>query len=240
MTHDTEPGYLADQLNTESTDTEQSVLTAWNAVAEAWVDAVRQGRLESREAVTNSAIVNTILSLAPGTGLDIGCGEGWLCRRLAGEGVKMTGIDGVPGLIDAARQGGGGDFHLLDYDSLSSLAGRFDCAICNFSLLGKASTETVFQALPSLLNPGGHLVVQTLNPLAGMVDNSPYEDGWRMERWQGFGPGFSRQAPWYFRTLSSWINLFNRNKFQLVSLREPLWPGSRQPASLIVVGKAPG
>ena len=95
MTHDTEPGYLADQLNTESTDTEQSVLTAWNAVAEAWVDAVRQGRLESREAVTNPAIVNTILSLAPGTGLDIGCGEGYYTQRLQQQKPEyaITGLD---------------------------------------------------------------------------------------------------------------------------------------------------
>ena len=35
--------------------------------------------------------------------LDIGCGEGWLARALEAEGIRVTGIDAVPGLIERAR-----------------------------------------------------------------------------------------------------------------------------------------
>ena len=38
----------------------------------------------------------------PSTVLDIGCGEGWLCRALADKGMKVWGVDAIPELITAA------------------------------------------------------------------------------------------------------------------------------------------
>jgi hypothetical protein len=66
--------------------------------------------------------------------------------------------------------------------------------------------------------------------------DAPYLDGWREGSWAGFNAGFTDPPPWYFRTLASWVRLFNDNGLQLRELREPLHPNTGKPASLILMG----
>jgi 2-polyprenyl-3-methyl-5-hydroxy-6-metoxy-1,4-benzoquinol methylase len=80
---------------------DDNIVESWHKNTAPWVAAVRNHEIESRTLVTNAAIVDAVQSLAPATGLDIGCGEGWLVRAL--EGMAMTGVDVVPGLVEAAR-----------------------------------------------------------------------------------------------------------------------------------------
>ena len=89
---------------------------SWITNANAWTTAVREKHIASREQVTNQAIVQAILDLAPTRVLDVGCGEGWLCRTLAEKGLALTGIDGSPPLIDAAQALGGANFHAIRYE----------------------------------------------------------------------------------------------------------------------------
>ncbi len=217
---------------------EKRILESWAANARAWTGAIRAGEIESRRLVTDRAIVAAVRARQPGSVLDIGCGEGWLARVLSAAGIRVTGIDTVPALVESAREAGGGDFRCMSYAELApgSLKLRADVAVCNFSLLGKDSVEEVFRAAPSFLTPAGALLVQTLHPVAACGD-LPYADGWRESSWAGFGPAFTDPAPWYFRTLESWQALFVRNGFVLREVREPLWPDSGQPASVIFVGE---
>jgi 2-polyprenyl-3-methyl-5-hydroxy-6-metoxy-1,4-benzoquinol methylase len=199
------------------------------------VSAVREGEIESRLLVTNRAIVDVVRSLGPATGLDIGCGEGWLVRAL--DGVAMVGVDVVPGLVDAARQAGGGDFRVMSYEEIAAGALQLavDVAVCNFSLIGDESVAGLFRAAQTYLKPGGTLVVQTMHPLAACGD-APYRDGWREGSWAGFNDGFTDPPPWYFRTLGSWIKLYGDHNLQLREMHEPLHPRTGKPASLILVG----
>lgn len=216
---------------------EANIVESWERNARPWTAAVREGRIESRKRVTDQAIVDAILARSPRSVLDIGCGEGWLLRALAPHGIRGTGIDVVPALIEAARAAGGGDFRVLSYEGIAAgaLETMADVLVCNFSLLGQASVEGLFRTAPSLLNPQGHVIVQTLHPMtAGM----PYEDGWRQGSWAGCGEGFGDPAPWYFRTMEGWMALFADHGLRLVERRQPLHPHSGQPASLILVGQA--
>jgi 2-polyprenyl-3-methyl-5-hydroxy-6-metoxy-1,4-benzoquinol methylase len=205
------------------------------------VTTVREGQIESRKLVTNAAIINAIVHCAPGTVLDIGCGEGWLARALGHAGVQTTGIDAVPGLIEAAVAAGGGTFHVAAYEDIAAFAfdAAFDVAVCNFSLLGKESVEALFAAIPALLNPHGRLIVQTLHPLVACGD-SPYQDGWREGSWTGFGAAFRNPAPWYFRTLESWFRLFNAFGFNLREMHEPIHPQTQRPVSVIFSAESCG
>jgi SAM-dependent methyltransferase len=211
------------------------IIDSWHKNTAPWVSAVREGEIESRTLVTNRAIVDTVRSLAPATGIDIGCGEGWLVRAL--DGVAMIGVDVVPGLVDAARQAGGGDFRTMSYEDIAQgrLNLALDVAVCNFSLLGEESVAGLFRAAPTFLRPGGAFVVQTMHPVAACGD-APYRDGWRDGSWAGFNAGFTDPPPWYFRTLASWIKLYGDHGLQLRELREPLHPKTGKPASLILVG----
>jgi SAM-dependent methyltransferase len=212
------------------------IIDSWQRNTDPWVDAVRGGEIESRTLVTNQAIIDAVRSRAPTTGLDIGCGEGWLVRAL--DGIDMVGVDVSAGLVDEARKAGGGEFRVLSYEEIASgkLDLVVDVAVCNFSLLGKESVEGLLRAAPTLLTPGGALIVQTVHPLLACGD-APYIDGWRTGSWVGFSEGFTDPPPWYFRTVESWIGLFRASGLRLKEVREPLHPKTGKPASLILVGE---
>jgi len=214
------------------------IVESWGKNALPWTVAVREGQIESRKQITDQAIVEAILSRSPDSVLDIGCGEGWLVRELATRNIHVVGTDVVPGLVEAARRAGGGDFRAMSYEEIAAgkLAVSVDVVVCNFSLLGKESVDGVFRAAPSLLVSQGSLIVQTLHPVIACGD-LPYRDGWREGSWAGFSADFSDPAPWYFRTLESWIKLFEDSGFRLREVREPLHPKTRKPASVIFIGQ---
>ncbi|MBN0055839.1 class I SAM-dependent methyltransferase, partial [Pseudomonas aeruginosa] len=162
---------------------------SWRGNAEAWARAVREGRLESRRLATDDAILQALRQRAPRRLLDIGCGEGWLCRALAGEVGECVGIDASPELIELARAAGGGSFRRLAYRELDAASGlgRFDALVCNFSLLDE-DLAGCLAAWPALLESGGELLIQTLHPWA--AGGEDYRDGWREERFDGFVEGF--------------------------------------------------
>ncbi|WP_216901597.1 bifunctional 2-polyprenyl-6-hydroxyphenol methylase/3-demethylubiquinol 3-O-methyltransferase UbiG [Synechococcus sp. CCY 9618] len=215
---------------------EEQILSSWIGNAAAWTRAVRRGEIASRERVTNRAILEAIAHCAPRSLLDLGCGEGWLAHHCAHQGMVVVGIDAVAGLTGIAAAGApaGASFRTLTYQEIAagSLTERFDVAVANFSLLGEHSVERLLSALPRLLTTGGCLLVQTLHPLLACADQ-PYSDGWREGSWTGFSAAFQDPAPWYFRTLESWVRLFHRHGLHLCELREPLDALSGQPASVI-------
>ncbi|WP_109125769.1 class I SAM-dependent methyltransferase [Dyella sp. C11] len=217
---------------------ETLILDAWQDNAQAWERAVREGRIESRRLVTDQAIVDAVLGQSPRTVIDLGCGEGWLARALAANGVQVLGIDAIPSLIDAARMQGGGEFRVASYDDVAAgrLAERADVVVCNFSLLGGASVDALLAAVPGLLAPGGVLVIQTLHPLMAGIE--PYADGWREGSWVGCGEGFSQPAPWYFRTLGSWVGALRTAGLDVQSIKEPIHPHTGRPASVIFLAGA--
>lgn len=218
-------------------DTE--IIDAWHANAAPWTAAVRAGDIASRRLVTDGAIIDAVLSRTPRSVLDVGCGEGWLARALASHGVEVTGIDVVPALIEQARAAGGGRFSVASYEDLA--AGRnhvmVDAVVCNFSLIGRPSVDGLFASVRSLLQPGGSFIVQTLHPWSACGDLD-YAEGWRDGSWAGFGPDFAQPAPWYFRTLQSWLALFTASGLYVRELREPLHPATNKPASIIFIAEA--
>lgn len=214
------------------------ILDAWHTNATPWTNAVRGRQIESRRLVTDQAIVDAVLARAPRTLLDIGCGEGWLAHRLGEAGIAVTGVDAVPALVEQARTSTAGEFQVMTYEVLAAggLSKRFDALACNFSLLGDASVEGLFASFARLLRADGCVLIQTLHPLEACGE-AAYRDGWREGSWAGLGDGFGEPAPWYFRTLESWIALFAKHRLALIELREPLHPQTLKPASVIFVAR---
>lgn len=118
---------------------ESILLQSWHANADAWIEVIRSGAIESRQQVTDQAILLAIMGRQPECVLDLGCGEGWLLRALADRGIDVAGVDGDATLIEAARAAGSTSVHVASYQTLVEAEvdiGRdYDLICANFSLL---------------------------------------------------------------------------------------------------------
>ena len=233
---------------------DQKILQSWQRNVTPWIEAIQNGSIASRKLVTDSAIVDLLLTLNPHRLLDVGCGEGWLTREFAArqtspDDVELWGVDGIAALVEQARAlCAEGHYLVGEYGEMAEkLAATtdeaFDVMVCNFSLIGEQSVEAVFASARTLLNTGGKLVVQTLHPLS-TCGEAGYRDGWREGSWAGFSEQFCDPAPWYFRTFGGWVRLFSANGLCLEDSREPLFPPGHpqagMPASLILIGSNTG
>ncbi|MFW9263966.1 methyltransferase [Nostoc sp. KVJ20] len=217
---------------------EQRILHSWVVNAKPWTRIVRDKLLESRVLVTDRAIVEAVVDFEPRTFLDIGCGEGWLCRELWDRGFNGWGVDAISNLIESARCMGDIRFVVSSYSDLPSQRfgsiNQFSCFICNFSILGERALGEIAEAGQSMLESKGKIIIQTLHPHL-VCGDSPYKSGWRETSWTGVGDGSCHPAPWYFRTVESWIAEFHLRNYQLLKLLEPSHPISKKPASIIFI-----
>lgn len=206
----------------------------WTTNADAWTAVVRSGTIPSRAAATDAAIIEAVVTGLPPGGrvLDVGCGEGWLCRALGELGAQTHGVDVSPPLIEAAR-GDGGSFEVVAYDEAaaapSRLGGPYDVAVFNFALLSDRVVG-VLRAAGECLEVGGRVVVQTVHPLAV---GPPYADGWREESFASFEGDFE-PMPWFFRTFASWVRVLGAAGLGLTTASEPAHPETGTPLSLIL------
>jgi 2-polyprenyl-3-methyl-5-hydroxy-6-metoxy-1,4-benzoquinol methylase len=226
-------------------DNDRKIIASWFKNAAPWIVAIEERQIESRNLVTNRSIVDAVISRGGNTVLDLGCGEGWLTRALAARGRNVLGTDVIPMFIDSAAQRlyrrasttGSSEFQLATYAEIAAgkLARKFDVVVANFSLIGEESVDSLVRAMPSLLTDRGTFIVQTLHPTISGGD-LPYRDGWRTSSWEGFSNEFTDPAPWYFRTLATWVELYTSNGLSIVEIREPIHPQTGKPAAIIFIG----
>jgi trans-aconitate methyltransferase len=97
--------------------------------------------------------------LAPRAGeriLDLGCGDGPLTARLAALGCRVTGVDGSPAMVAAARALGL-DARVMDGQTLE-FDGEFDAVFSNAALHWMKRGAAVIDGVWRALRPGGRFV----------------------------------------------------------------------------------
>jgi len=212
----------------------KALADSWDRNAANWTRAVREGRIASRKAGTDAAILDAIAMRKPVRFLDAGCGEGFHVRRIAERtGCIAVGFDGSAALIEAARAADpAGRYHVLTYDAFvaepAALGGPFDVIAFNYALFDEDVTP-LLAAARGLLAPGGAILIQTLHPkkIGG-------EDGWRTEDFAALGTGDWTPMPWYFRTLESWRVTIARAGLTLTTMTEPAAEPGGAPLSLLM------
>ena len=220
-------------------DRSKALSKSWDGNAGNWTRAVREGLICSRRAGTDVAIVTAILNPRPSRLLDVGCGEGWLIRRiLQSAECGAVGIDGSEALIAAARQADSkSDYRVFSYgdliDDATPLGGGFDTIVFNYAILDEKASQ-LLAAIRPLLAPAGRIFIQTLHP---WTQDGEYRDGWRTEDFSAFAAPGWKPMPWYFRTLESWHAVIRDAGLALQELTEPLAEGGDRPLSLIMVCK---
>ncbi len=210
--------------------------TSWQRNADNWTRAVRDRLIPSRTAGTDAAIVDAVVRRKPTRFLDMGCGEGWLCRAVTEKtGCTATGLDGTAALIEAARAADpNGSYRTLSYDDVIAGApvpnAPFDVIAFNYALF-EEDVVPLLNATKRLLVDNGAIVIQTLHP-----DNDPGDgtDGWREEDFSNFENEAWARMPWYFRTTESWEAVFEKAGLRSAGTDEPSADSDGLPLSIVM------
>jgi len=218
--------------------TTNPILKSWALNAKKWIKTIENNEIESRQLVTNTAILQNILIHQPKTVLDIGCGEGWLVNTLVRHEITAVGIDATAKLIKTAKTKGNGAFKVKDYDALIKgirfKAAPFDLISINFALFENRKTAQLVKKLPNYLAANGKIVIQTLHPFS-IGTKEPYKSAWRKDSWEGLKRKFTQPYKWYYRTLEDWVKLFTKTGLVLEAMKEPIHPKTGRPASIVFV-----
>lgn len=95
--------------------------------------------------------------------LEIGCGSGWMLRRLKDAGWKATGIDFDPAAVDAARSLGLEDISVNSLEKCAYKDASFDAVIMSDVIEHLYDPAGTVRECARILKPGGTLVVLTPN-----------------------------------------------------------------------------
>jgi len=215
--------------------TENDILHSWEKNANNWQHLIDQGSIESRS-VTNEAVINVLSTLPIRRLLDLGCGEGWLVRRMQQYGLDCRGIDGSAALVGMASASGGPFYQCMSFGEI--IAGRtiegspFDAIVLNFVLFGKDSTPKLLQSLHPHLNTPGFIIIQSLHPDAGHAFEPSH---WKPNVWEGLPDHFSDPYPYYHRSMSDWQLMFRECQLDILRQQEQLHPRTKRPTSIIFV-----
>lgn len=126
--------------------------------------------------------------------LDVGCGEGMLCRRLRRSHARVVGIDAHRPSIERAREQTCGDagisFLHADFNEQQFDPESFD-AVVSVATLHHLDAESALTSMAALLRPGGTLVVIGL-----ARSRLPRDLGWETLATLAFLPHRLRGKQW--------------------------------------------
>lgn len=173
--------------------------------------------------------------------LDAGCGDGYLCRKLAKLGAIVTGVEISQKMLDFAleeqnRNSLAIDYHLADCTSLSFLPdSTFDVVVTNNVMQDIADYQGAFKEFSRVLRSGGtYLHIENhpcfATPVLGWARNAKGEKLYRkVDYYFNRGPflvswrassGMEPSVNWH-RTLGDIINSLISCKFRITRVVEP-------------------
>ncbi len=164
-----------------------SVSTSWDHVATWYEDLLDRGRSDHQRDVIIPGALRLLRPARGGRVLDVACGEGTLCRRLAAIGVEAVGVDASEKLVNAARAAGLAPgsapvrFEVGDARSIGQDLGTFDAAACVMALMNIDPIEPVLRGVARVLRPGGAFVAVLLHP----AFRAPGQTSWGWDEARG-------------------------------------------------------
>jgi SAM-dependent methyltransferase len=98
--------------------------------------------------------------------LEVGCGEGRVCRDLAAVGHAVTGIDSAPTPLEAAREAHPeGRYLVADAAALPFRDGEFDLVVAYNSLMDVDDMPGAVREAARVLASGGRFCISVTHPL---------------------------------------------------------------------------
>lgn len=233
-------------MNPQSySETRQLVRKNWDEMA-AWYDEKQgdEGDLWHRTLI-DPALLQVVGNVAGQRVLDLGCGNGYLARKLARQGGIVTGVDSSARLIERAKAREeknrlGIDYHTRDAADLKMLGDNgFDIVVSNMALMDIARADLAIRESSRVLRPEGRFVASLSHPCF----DTGLSSAWLIERvwatstiWRKVGryrephedwipwkiaPGQVMETINYHRPLSWYFRILRDAGFAVTGFEEP-------------------
>lgn len=222
----------------------------WDANADTWTTLVRQGYDTCRNCVNTPAFFGMLPPVEGLRGLDIGCGEGYNTRLLAGRGAEVTALDISPRFVAHARSAEqqeprGIRFLQASAHELPFPDEAFDFATAFMCLMDMPEPQLALAEAIRVIRPGGFLQFSITHPCYDLPDRRKIRDesgatvayrlGGYFNRYGGevlewmfsAAPPEAREGlrpirqPFFRHTLSWWLNAIAGAGFILEQVVEP-------------------
>jgi len=151
------------------------VSTGWEDRAAAWIAWARK---PSHDAYWHYRDAFFELLLPPGgRALEVGCGEGRVCRDLRALGYDVVGLDAAPSLVAAAADADPeGEYVAGAAESLPFAAASFDLVLAYNSLMDVEDMPLSIAEAARMLRPGGHFCACVVHPLIEAGEWTSHDD----------------------------------------------------------------
>ena len=142
-----------------------TIRDAWEAEARNWIAWARRPGHDSYWQFHREIFLAS-LPPPPARVVDVGCGEGRVDRDLKALGYEVTGIDGSPTMVEAAREADPqGEYLVADASALPFPDGSADIVVAFMSPHDFDDLDGALCEAARILVPGGHLRMALVHPM---------------------------------------------------------------------------
>lgn len=135
----------------------------WSLSAPAWIETMRVGEA-NRTLLLDAPVRRACGDVAGKRVLDVGCGEGRMCRWLTTQGAHSVGLDPTPEMVAEARsQHSDGEYVEAGAERMPFPDASFDLALSYLTLIDIENYREAIREIARVLRPGGRLVIANLN-----------------------------------------------------------------------------
>ena len=224
----------------------ESAVKGWEELAD-WYDK-KQGNVGDlwHKTMIDPALLRVMGRCRGKEVLDLGCGNGYLSRRLAKKGAKVTAVDASPQMIRNAKA----------HDPKNSLAiryvradagkldgipnSKFDLVFANMSMMDIENADDAIEEVGRILRRGGKFVMSINHPCFDVMSNSLWVAEKRIGRppvvyrmVTGYRNLFFEDLPWnmgenrrgytrgFHRPLSWYVRILHSSGMAITALEEP-------------------
>jgi 2-polyprenyl-3-methyl-5-hydroxy-6-metoxy-1,4-benzoquinol methylase len=155
-------GVVTHDTDTDKADTDKE---HWSRIASEWIAWARTPQHDAFWAYRDSFAA--FVGQGKGEALDVGCGEGRIARELKQYGYRVTAVDAVRELLDAAAGADSAhEYTLAAAADLPFADGSFDLVVAYNMLMDVNDVPAAVQEMRRVLRPGGQLILSIVHPFA--------------------------------------------------------------------------
>ncbi len=217
------------------------IKSEWNKIAKAYDQSVGEIGDPHHRGIVNPAVFKLLSNISGKKILDLGCGQGYIARKLAKKGAKVIAIDSSKFLLSIAEQKEkqekrGIKYYLRNASKLSNIKSNyFDIILCNMALFDIANVKNTIKECNRVLKNKGNFIFSLTHPCFAV----PYITNCQKQKrdkkiifsrqvlkyykirkikhdiWEG-----NKFVNWYHRPLSFYINLLVKNNLYITTFNE--------------------